>query len=264
MLGDASSVVVVTGATGGIGQAVALAFAAEGYHVAVNDIRIDDDCDTVRLIKAAGGVARAYSADVSDPQSVQGMFDSIREDLGPVRVVVNNAALYDSFDPSVVEPDVVVRMLTVDVGGPLFMIQSALPHMESLGGGVIVNISSLNGYVTIPQNTVYASAKSALISLTKGFALSLAPRNVRVVSVSPGFTETKAVSYYLGALSEERRRVELDGHNSRIPLGRRGRPDEIADAAVFLASDAASFITGTDFLVDGGTHAYNTVFTYNP
>ena len=129
---------------------------------------------------------------------------------------------------------------------------------------MIVTIASLNGYVTIPQFSAYAPSKAAAIALTRGLALEYGPMGIRVVSVSPGFTATDAVESYLASLPPDRRRVELGDYEARMPLGRLARPREIADTVVFLASPRASFIHGTDVLVDGGMHCLSKAYVFNP
>jgi len=257
-------VVLVTGGGRGIGHFVALAFAAQGNRVVVNDVPEVGTSDTVDAINAAGGTALGLLTDISDQAHVRKMFDEVKSELGPVGVVVNNAAYYDFINPTKQSIQSFERTFAVDVTGTFHTTQAAVPHMQALGGGVVINIASLNAYVTIPQNAAYSAAKAAVVGLTRAFALELGPLGIRVVSVSPGFTETPAVKLYLDALNEEKRKSEMGTYYERIPLGRLAKPQEIADACVFLASERASFITGTDLLVDGGMFALNKAFSYNP
>jgi NAD(P)-dependent dehydrogenase (short-subunit alcohol dehydrogenase family) len=257
-------VVLVTGGGRGIGHSIALAFAAEGDSVIVNDVPDVGASDTVSAIKAAGGKAIGVMTDISDQSQVQAMFEKVKNEVGPVGVVVNNAAYYDFINPTKQSVKSFEQTFSVDVTGTFHTIQAAVPHMKALGGGVVVNIASVNAYVTIPQNAAYSAAKAAVVGLTRAFALELGPLGIRVVSVSPGFTATPAVNLYLDSLSEEARKLEMGTYYDRLPLGRLAKPEEIADACVFLASERASFITGTDLLVDGGMFALNKVFSYNP
>jgi NAD(P)-dependent dehydrogenase (short-subunit alcohol dehydrogenase family) len=257
-------IALVTGAARGIGQAVAYAFADAGYDVVVNDLAEVETATTVGEVEHRGTRALGIAADVSDADEVARMFAQVGRELGPVEVVVNNAAYYD-FGCAMTQPvEAWARTWSVDVSGIFNTARAALPHMLHLGRGVIVNIASTNAFVTIPQNSAYAAAKSGVVGLTRALALELGPYNIRVVDVSPGFTATDAVRLYLDALSDERREQEMGGYYSMCPLGRLGEPREIADTCVFLASDRASFIHGTDVSVDGGMWAVNKVFSYNP
>jgi NAD(P)-dependent dehydrogenase (short-subunit alcohol dehydrogenase family) len=257
-------VALVTGAGRGIGREIALRFAADGADVVVNDLAVDDTADTVGAVHELGRRALGYGADVSDGEQVQAMFAAARAELGPVSVVVNNAAFYDFGCMTEQTEEAWLRTWGVDVTGVFHTTRAALPHMRAAGGGVIVNIASANAYFTIPQNTTYAAAKAGLVGLTRGLALELGPQGVRVVAVSPGFTRTPAVQAYLDDLSEERRQDEMGGYYAECPIGRLVEPEEVADACVFLASTAASFITGVDLPVDGGMYAVNKSLSYNP
>jgi NAD(P)-dependent dehydrogenase (short-subunit alcohol dehydrogenase family) len=257
--------VLVTGAAHGIGRAICLAFAAEGDDVVVNDLREDATAETVAEAKRAGAGAVGIGADIGDRAQVERMFATAREAFArPVGVVVNNAAWYEFINPSTQSVESFEKNFNVDVTAMFHTMQCALPGMRELGGGVIVSIASLNAYVTIPQNAAYSAAKAAVVALTRSFALELGPMGIRVCSVSPGFTETPVVKVYLDTLSEERRQEELGKYFERMPLRRLGRPEEIADVVAFLASPKASFVTGTDFLVDGGMYCLNKAFSYNP
>jgi NAD(P)-dependent dehydrogenase (short-subunit alcohol dehydrogenase family) len=256
--------VLVTGAAHGIGRAICLAFAAEGDRVVVNDREEGMTDETVGLVHDSGGEAIGVGADVGDRQQVETMFERAREAFGPVGVVVNNAAWYEFINPSQQSVESFEKNFNVDVTAMFHTMQCALPGMRELDGGVIVSIASLNAYVTIPQNATYSAAKAAMVALTRSFALELGPMGIRVCSLSPGFTATPAVQVYLDSLTQERRIEEMGKYDERIPLRRLARPEEIADGVVFLASPRASFITGTDLLVDGGMYCLNKAFSYNP
>jgi NAD(P)-dependent dehydrogenase (short-subunit alcohol dehydrogenase family) len=257
-------VVLVTGAAHGIGQAIALAFAAEGDAVVVNEREEAATRETVEAIRAAGGRAIGIGADVASGGAVDAMFERARAELGDVSVVVNNAAWYEFINPSHQSVESFERTFATDVTQVFHTMKAAVPSMKRAGGGVIISIASVNAYVTIPQNAAYSAAKAAVVALTRALALELGPVGIRVVSISPGFTATPAVQAYIDSLSEERKQAELGAYYERIPLRRLVKPEEIADTAVFLASPRASAITGTDILVDAGMNCLNKVFSYNP
>jgi 3-oxoacyl-[acyl-carrier protein] reductase len=256
--------VLVTGAAHGIGRAICEAFAHEGDAIVVNDLEEAKTAETVEAVRAVGGRAIGIGADIGDRAQVEAMFARARDELGTVGVVVNNAAWYEFVNPSEQSVESFEKNFNVDVTAMFHTMQCALPGMKELGGGVIVSIASLNAYVTIPQNAAYSAAKAAIVALTRGFALELGPLGIRVCAVSPGFTETPVVKVYLDSLSDERRQEELGKYFERMPLRRLCRPEEIANAVVFLASPKASAITGTDLLVDAGMYCLNKAFSYNP
>jgi NAD(P)-dependent dehydrogenase (short-subunit alcohol dehydrogenase family) len=257
-------VALVTGSGRGIGQAIAYGFAEAGYDIVVNDLAAESLGTTVEGVERRGRRGLGVCADVSDPQDVQRMFSEAADTLGAVEVVVNNAAYYDFGCAVEQTDDAWERTWAVDVTGIFHTARAALPHMRRLGRGVIINIASTNAFVTIPQNSAYASAKAGVVALTRALALELGPSNIRVVDVSPGFTRTAAVQLYLDSLTDARREEEMGGYFRQCPLGRLGEPCEIADTCVFLASDRASFVHGTDISVDGGMWAINKLFSYNP
>lgn len=258
------AVALVTGAGQGIGRAIALSFADEGVAVAVNDLDLDRTTGTVEAIHARGGIAAPAPGDVSVMRDVEHIYDTLLKSLGPVGILVNNAYVAEFLPALRQSEEAWRRTWDVDITGPWNMVRGALPHFERIGSGVVVNIASANAFFTIPQNTSYAAAKAGLIGLTRGLALELGPKNVRVVSISPGLIATQAVEEYIAALPEERRRSELGSYDDLIPLRRIGRPEEIADLCTYLASSRASFIHGTDVACDGGMWALNKVFSYNP
>lgn len=257
-------VVLVTGAAHGIGRSIALAFAAEGDTVVVNEREEAATRDTVLAVEAAGGRAIGMGADIGDRPAVDAMFERIRGEVGDVTVVVNNAAWYEFINPSRQSTASFERTFAVDVAAVFHTMQASVQGMRRAGGGVIISIASLNAYVTIPQNAAYSAAKAAVVALTRALSLELGPVGIRVVSISPGFTATPAVEAYIASLTEERRAIELGAYYERTPLRRLVRPEEIADTAVFLASSKASAITGTDVLVDAGMYSLNKAFSYNP
>jgi NAD(P)-dependent dehydrogenase (short-subunit alcohol dehydrogenase family) len=257
-------VVVVTGAGRGLGQSIALAFAGEGARVAINDLQLDQVKETLDLIEQQGGSGIDVVADIADMRQVEGLYAKVEAELGPVSILINNAAFYE-FVPSLQQSEENwQRTFDVDVTGIWHMVRGALPHMRRLGGGAIVNVASANAFFTIPQNTSYATAKAGVVALTRGLALELGRMGVRINSICPGFCATPAVELYLQALPDERRESEMGKYDSRVPLGRLDTPAEAANLCLFLSSENSSYVHGTHFAGDGGMWAVNKAFSFNP
>ena len=236
---------LVTGASRGIGRAVAAALAREGWPVCVNFLERRDDAEAlVRELRAQGRAAMAFQADVADRGAVEAMVRAASEALGPVELLVNNAGIsqYGLFQD--VDDALWDRVLAVNLTGPRNAVRAVLPHMLDVKRGCVVNISSMWGLRGASCEAAYAAAKAGLIGLTRSLALELAPSGIRVNCVAPGCVETDMVR----ALGEETRKMLAE----ETPLGRLGRPEEIAEAVAFLASDRAAFITGQVLTADGG------------
>jgi NAD(P)-dependent dehydrogenase (short-subunit alcohol dehydrogenase family) len=241
---------VVTGAGSGIGRAIAVRLAEEGGLVLCADIDGSAAEDTASAI---GGSASAVSTDVSDPRQVEAMIDRCAELHGRVDVLVNNAGVNIPGVLHEVPDDVIDRTLAVNVKGAIYGCRAAIPHMLSVGGGSIVNISSVNGIVSEPFLSVYSASKGAVVMLTKGVALDYAKQGIRCNAICPGWVDTPinyAHAEMLGGLQHV-----YDTIDSFQPIGRPGRPEEIANVALFLASDEASFMTGSIVSADGGMTA---------
>jgi NAD(P)-dependent dehydrogenase (short-subunit alcohol dehydrogenase family) len=241
---------VVTGAGSGIGRAIAVRLAEEGGLVLCADIDADAAEETATAI---GGSAVAVPTDVSDPRQVEAMIDRCVELHGRVDVLVNNAGVNIPGVLHEVPDDVIDRTLAVNVKGAIYGCRAAIPHMLSAGSGSIVNISSVNGIVSEPFLSVYSASKGAVVMLTKGVALDYAKQGIRCNAICPGWVDTPinyAHAEMLGGLQHV-----YDTIDSFQPIGRPGRPEEIAHVALFLASDEASFMTGAIVSADGGMTA---------
>jgi NAD(P)-dependent dehydrogenase (short-subunit alcohol dehydrogenase family) len=242
---------VVTGAGAGIGRAIALAFANAGANVACIDLDASAAEATSRVAAEGGRRAIAFACDVGVENDVVAAAAQLLAAFPAVHVLVNAAAGHDPngtvLDLSLADWN---RVMAVNVGGAFLMSRALLPAMIAAGGGSIIHIASQLGSVAAPRRAAYCTSKGALIQLAKAMAVDHAAQNVRVNTLSPGAVETERLVKRFGDM-ETARRVSGPKHL----LGRLGQPDEIAAAAAFLASDASSFMTGTDMLVDGGYNA---------
>jgi NAD(P)-dependent dehydrogenase (short-subunit alcohol dehydrogenase family) len=244
----AGRVALVTGAAGGIGRAICLRFAAEGAAVVAADLDPDGAAETAGLVAESGGRAAGTGCDVSDEAAAEAAVALARERFGGLGVLVNNAAAFLADTPVTgIAPRDWRRALDVNVTGAFLMSRAAIPAMVAGGGGSIVHVASQLGQVAHPGRTWYGAAKAALIHLAKGMAVDHAADGIRVNSLSPGPVETRRVLMRDGDPDATRR-----AYGDRTLLGRLGRVEEVAEAALFLASDRSSFMTGADLLVDGG------------
>ena len=237
-------VAIVSGAGGGIGGAIALAFAAAGARVACVDLTAPDGT----VAKLPAGTGLAIAADVSVEADTLAAATATLSAWGRIDVLVNGASPDDpDGDVLALDPADWARVFAVHVTGAYLMSRAVLPAMIAGGGGSIIHIASQMGHVGAPGRPSYCAAKGALIQLARAMALDHAKDKVRVNSLSPGAIETRRMLLRHGSM-EEARALNIPRH----PIGRLGQPAEIANGAVFLASDASSFMTGADLLIDGG------------
>lgn len=242
-------VAIVTGAARGLGQALAEGLARQGARVVVGDLNQEGARATAERIRAAGGEAVSTFVDVADAESCEALVRFAVEQLGRVDVLVNNAGI-DIVEPAgQVTEKVWSKLLDVNLKGVLNASQSAVRQMLAQGGGgSIINISSIAGLVAIPGLTAYSAAKGGVILLTRVMALELAPHNIRVNAIAPGYLE----NIMEGMVAEHAKPETEERIRTRTPLGRRARLSELVGPVVFLASDAASYVTGAVLAVDGG------------
>jgi NAD(P)-dependent dehydrogenase (short-subunit alcohol dehydrogenase family) len=242
-----SKVALVSGASRGIGAATAEILAEFGAHVILTSRKAENLKEVQAKIKNAGNQASALVCHNGDLTQIGSLFEKIQERHGRLDILVNNAAT-NPFYGSVLEADEQAWDKTLDVNlkGPFFMSQHAAGLMRKNGGGSIVNVSSINGRIPMLNQSIYSITKAALISMTQAFAKELGRDNIRVNALLPGLTDTKFASA-LTQNDELMQRVL-----QQIPLGRIAQPSEMCGMVLFLVSDAASYVTGSSFTVDGG------------
>ncbi|UCD83394.1 MAG: glucose 1-dehydrogenase [Deltaproteobacteria bacterium] len=242
-------IAIVTGAGSGIGRAISLDFAEEGAKVLVNDVNQTGGEETVKIIKEMGGEASFFLADVSRSEEVQKMIATAMERYGKVDILVNNAAINTMGDSQATTEEDWNRTIAVNLTGPFLCAKYAIAEMKESGGGVIINISSVEGLSGFSNQLAYSSSKGGMINLTKCLAIDHARDNIRVNSICPANVETPMSSNLVDQEGMEPVKKYLLRKHA---LRRFGKPEEMAKIATFLASEDSSFITGTHIVADGG------------
>jgi glucose 1-dehydrogenase len=240
-------VAIITGAATGIGQGIALEFAREGASVVVDYVGSVMPDDTLAQIETAGGSAIAIAANVSDPQQVELLIQQTVAKFGKLDILVNNAGVEKKVAFVDYPLDEWQKIMAVNLTGPFLCAQAAARQMIAQGnGGRIINISSVHEDLPMPTNAPYCASKGGLRMLMRTIAVELAPHNITVNNIGPG-----AVFTPIDADVEKDAKLNV-AILAEIPLGRWGQPRDIANMAVYLASDDASYVTGSTFFVDGG------------
>ena len=243
----AGKVAVVTGASKGIGASIAKHFAEEGAAVVVNYSSSRADADrVVAEITSNGGKAIAVQANVAKQDDVRRLFAEAREAFGPLDILVNNAGIYEFAPLENVTAEHFHKMFDLNVLGVLFASQEAVKYFGPAGGNII-NLSSIVSLTAVPNAAVYSATKAAVDAVTRSLAAELGSRHIRVNAISPGMVETEGVKSAGIGESDLRKQIE-----SQTPLGRIGQPQDIASAAVFLASNDSAWITGESLRISGG------------
>ena len=238
-------IALITGASRGIGRAIAARLAREGWAVCINYIERQDKAEELEAqLSAEGCAAMTYRADVADRTQVNAMVQAVKERFGPVSLLVSNAGIAHQCLIQDVSDKMWDRFFDVNVRGAFNCVQAVLPEMISEKAGNIVTISSIWGLRGASCEVVYSATKSALIGLSKSLAMELAPSGIRVNCIAPGVIDTDMLSALPGEV--------MDSLAEETPMGRIGKPEDIAGAVSFLASESASFVTGQVICADGG------------
>lgn len=246
----ADKVAIVTGAAQGIGRGIALRFAEEGAKVGILDLDLEACQRVVDEIKQAGGQALALAADIRFENQVNDAIHLLGETFGPCTILVNNAAVMPAGRLHETSPEDFDRCLAVNLRGNYLMCRAVIPFMLEAGSGSIIHMASVTGLLGLPGIAAYSATKGALIALARAMSTDYARAGIRVNSVAPGTIDSPMLHNFLAEQSrpDELRRQFDEMH----PIGRVGTIREVANVCLFLASDEASFVTGSNYEVDGG------------
>jgi len=238
---------LVTGASRGIGKAIALLLAEQGAHVIISSRKAEGCAEVVREVREAGGSAESIACHIGDLQQITATIEQIRERHGKLDILVNNAAINPYFGHILdTPPDAFQKTIDVNMRGYFYMSVEAGKLMRETGGGAIVNTASINALKPPPMQAIYSITKAAVVNMTRAFAKECARFNIRCNALLPGLTRTR----FAGALFEDEK---FYNHAiSEIPMRRHAEPGEMAGAVLYLVSDASSFTTGEILVVDGG------------
>jgi NAD(P)-dependent dehydrogenase (short-subunit alcohol dehydrogenase family) len=244
LFGLQGRVAIVTGGTRGIGRAIAEGFVDAGATVVVASRKQDAVDQAVRALEARGGTALGVAAHMGELGDVQRLVDATVEAFGQIDVIVNNAATAVTLPLGSFTTDAWAKVYDVNLRGPVFLVQAALPHLEQSAHASVINVISAGAFLASPGVAMYAGAKAALLSFTRSMAADFAPRGIRVNALAPGTVDTDMVR---NNTEEAQARMAAASWQSRMAA-----PDEMLGPALFLASDASSFVTGQVVIADGG------------
>jgi NAD(P)-dependent dehydrogenase (short-subunit alcohol dehydrogenase family) len=247
----ANKIIIITGSGSGIGRSTALLFASEGATVVVNDLDTEKGTETVKEIQASGGSAMFVQADVTNAEAVKALVDQVIAKYGRIDVLFNNAGISGVGALHEVDPDVWDRVMNVNTRGVYMPSKYVLPHMMERKAGVIINMSSCVAEIGLARRAVYSASKGAILALTKSMQVDYASYNIRVNALLPGTILTPFVENYLKT-SYDDPEVAMESIKKRQLSGDMGKPEDVAFAALFLASDESRFMMGSPLYIDGG------------
>ena len=239
---------VITGGGSGIGQAICVLFAKQGAEVHIIELTNESGSETASLIEAEGEKAFVHACDVSNQESVKKIF----EEIGPINILVNNAGIAHIGKADTTSEKDFDRVMSVNVKGVYNCISAAIPQLIKSGGGVIVNMASIAALVGLADRFVYSTAKGAIHAMTMSVARDYMGENIRCNSVSPARVHTPFVDGFIKNNYPGKEAEMFEKLSKSQPIGRMAKPEEIAALVLFLSSDEAGFITGTDYPIDGG------------
>lgn len=241
-------IAVITGGGSGIGKAIALLFAQQGALVHIIELSIEQANATVEEINKAGGVALAHACDVSSHSAVQHIFNQI----GPIHILVNNAGIAHIGKADTTSEADFDKIMQVNVKGVFNCISAAIPQLRKQGGGTIINMASIAAWVGIAERFAYSTAKGAVMAMTLSVAKDYLKENIRCNSISPARVHTPFVDGFIEKNYPDQQAQIFEKLSQSQPIGRMGKPSEVAALALFLASEESAFITGSDYPIDGG------------
>jgi NAD(P)-dependent dehydrogenase (short-subunit alcohol dehydrogenase family) len=249
----ADKVAVVTGAASGIGKAIAILYATEGAKVVVSDINLKGAEETVKTIKANGGIAIAVLTNVAKEVDIQFLIDTAVETYGTVDILVNNAGIMDNFDPAAdITDELWEKIFAINTTSVMRSTRKVLPIFLAKGAGIIINIASTGGLHGGPAGAPYIASKHAVVGFTKNVGFQYAKKGIRCNAIAPG-----AVATNIGTTIYAPNKFGAERSSAGLVLNPRvGQPEEIAKVALFLGSDDSSFVNGHILVVDGGWTAY--------
>lgn len=239
-------VAIVTGARRGIGRAIALKLAKEGANVVVTDLSKEDCEAVVKEIKGLGSNGIALKLDVTKEKDVKRVVESTKKKFGRIDILVNNAGIFIQEDLEKMDSSTINKIIDVNLKGPISFIKEVIPIMKKQRYGKIINIASIAGFVSFEKSSIYCATKGAIVNMNRELAVELGKYKINVNGVAPGVIETKMTE---DLLKNKKTKSEL---LKNIPYGRTGKPEDIANAVAFLASDESEYITGETIVVDGG------------
>lgn len=252
MFSLAQKTVIITGAGSGIGQAIAVLFAKQGAHVEVFDLKREAAQQTVDLIVAAGGRAQAHACDVGNYAEIKTLFDAVVQTHGKIDILVNNAGIAHIGNALTTTEEDMDRLHRVNIKGVHACAQAALAHMTARKSGVILNMCSIAAQIGLADRFAYSMTKGAVLMMTYSIAKDFIKDGIRCNCIAPARVHTPFVDGYLAKTYPGQEAEMFQKLSEAQPIGRMAKPEEIAAAALYLCSDEASFVTGTNYTIDGG------------